>query len=202
MKWCAVDSRGCIVLSGRCDNEATAADFLYIEHEILLDIPEEVTDQTHYYLNEEFLLFGECPKDHQWDWSTYSWVLRPDILEYVRRAKQNELRSKCQEAITSGFSSAVLGTPHFYSASSTEQDNLTAAVNTSLLAPSPDWLAWLWCQSSTGEWALIGHAKNQVQQLNQDCVDHIAVLRQRHAQFLTQLNACTSVEQVSAINWF
>lgn len=200
MKWCVIDDKGCIYQIGNSGGELTAADFLHITSGVLLDIPDDVSDSTHYYRDDAFHLFGECPDKYSiWDWISYSWIPDPGALGRAKEVKKSAARKQCQNDIVSNYTSLVLGELHTYSGSVTEQANLTAAVNASL-ASGPSWAAHLWCADTTGYWSLKTHTANQVQALNLEWVNRIAGIRQEYFNTLSVIELCSTIPALEAIN--
>jgi hypothetical protein len=112
------------------------------------------------------------------------------------------LSAACQSAITTGFSSAALGTAHAYGSQSTDQSNLLSAVGASNSAPA-GWSTSLWCATGTPEvWALTAHDAAQVQQVNNDWLMFRTGLQQKYAGLLAQVYADdATVASVQAVVW-
>lgn len=125
------------------------------------------------------------------------------------RAKQKGVNSAaCRSAIYGGFSSAALGSPHYYPTLDKDQTNMIGAYSASLAPGLPvDWTVPFWCTPdvtlATG-WDFRLHTAAQIQQAFQDGVTAKVALLTRNATFAAHLDALApsaSVADVQAIKW-
>lgn len=202
MKWCAYDSTGAIVQTG-IGLAASPEEFTHLPFSVILDIPDEVSDQTHYYHDGMFREFGEQPDEaHVWDWTTHAWIVSPTWLEEVRTKKAKEIDGQCKATILAGFESSALGASHHYPAKMTDQQNLASSVLDSLLPNLPvDWMTPFWCADANAVWEFRLHTAEQIQQVGRDAKTAVLVAMGKNEVLQAQVAAATSLETLNAIQW-
>jgi len=123
-------------------------------------------------------------------------------LEQVKAAKLLLLRAKCAQQITSGFSSAALGSPHHYASDFISQANLTASVLNATLSNLPeDWTTPFWCTIDGKTWSFAEHTAEQIRQAGLDGKAWVVAAQKKLAGLRTQIDAAAAVDAVKAIDW-
>ncbi|MCT7317557.1 hypothetical protein N5I87_16235 [Ralstonia sp. CHL-2022] len=117
--------------------------------------------------------------------------------EKVQRAAKAS--TACAAALTTGFTSSALGTPHTYPSQDDDQRNLQSAVSASAVAPS-NWTTRIWCANNDA-WSFTAHTAAQVLQVNADWLAHRVAAQQKYADLIARINAANSIEEVQAIDW-
>jgi hypothetical protein len=133
---------------------------------------------------------------------TQVWTQTPIDLEFARSQQSYLLNSACAAAITSGFTSSALGSPHQYPSQMTDQQNLTTRVMASLTPGlDPGWTTSFWCADPDGKWTWTTHTAAQIQQVGMDGASAVKSHQDRNAQLQAQLLAATNVAEVTAVVW-
>ena len=132
-------------------------------------------------------------------------LVAPTSVQLLAVAKSNQiqiLRSACSDAIVAGYSSSALGAAYTYPSTAQDQANQSDAFAASL-APSlaTDWSTPLWCEDSSGTWAMVNHTAAQVQQLNADWLSFRVAAQQKYATLATSVSAATTIAAVQVITW-
>jgi hypothetical protein len=124
-------------------------------------------------------------------------------LDETKMAKIRELRVSCAAAITGGFASSALGSPHIYPSKPTDQTNLMGAVVTSMLpsASEEGWFTPFWCEDAAGAWAFRDHTVGQIQRVGEDGRAHIAACQTRLDELTDVVNSAATVDDVDKISW-
>ncbi|MCO5413700.1 hypothetical protein [Ralstonia mojiangensis] len=120
-------------------------------------------------------------------------------LDQVRTAQAIKASTVCASALTTGFTSSALGTPHTYPSQDDDQRNLQSAVSASAVAPS-NWTTRIWCANNDA-WSFTAHTAAQIQQVNADWLAHRVAAQQKYADLIARINAANSIEEVQAIDW-
>jgi hypothetical protein len=112
------------------------------------------------------------------------------------------LLEACAAAITGGYTSSALGSPHSYGSQPTDQLNMAASVVASLLPALPStWTTSFKCADSTGKWAMRPHTAAQIQQAGLDGKTWVTACQNQFDALSAQVTAATSVAAVQAIVW-
>lgn len=115
--------------------------------------------------------------------------------------KASVIRSACAAAITGGFSSAALGTAHWYGSNTTDQANL----DSDLLAAAtggPTITADIPCSADAGvTWAPVTHTAAQIAGVAADFRAWRNAQRAKDWTLQAQIAAATTPDAVSAIAW-
>lgn len=125
---------------------------------------------------------------------------RPTRQETLRRAhadKTDHVDRACEHAITAGFQSAALGTPHRYSSQLDDQLNLTGAILRGLDMPYA-------CRDEQGVRAFRLHTVEQLRQVGDDFTLYKLQLLQHANALKQQLDlalAAGDIEAMQAITW-
>lgn len=203
MKFCTVKPTGEIVQTGYCADSATLDDLAPCGDTPILDIPENVRFDTHYYATGTFSLFGDRPSDlHEWDWSSHSWVIKSTALDDAKAAQSVAINTACRDQIYAGFESVALGATHHYPAKAQDQANLVASVTASILpANSTDWTTPFWCCDQFGVWDYVQHTASQIQQAGADGKAAILDALGKNEYLQRQIAVATSIDNVRAITW-
>ena len=113
-------------------------------------------------------------------------------LPQVQASQSTLMAASCQSAIEAGFGSSALGSAYTYGCQPTDQSN----INT--LAPIG---GNLWCENSSGVWALVAHTATEAAQVQKDMAAHIQAQQSTYAKALSDIAAATTVAEVEAITW-
>jgi hypothetical protein len=124
----------------------------------------------------------------KYDQATQSFI---DSLSLVKSTKNASLSGSCASAITGGFSSSATGTLYTYASDLTQQQNLMQCT-----VAGGD----LACEAG-GVWSLVTHTAAQAQAALADFITARDGARTKLYSLQAQVNACTTVAQVNAINW-
>jgi len=112
------------------------------------------------------------------------------------------LTATCAGAITGGFTSSALGTPHTYPSDSTSQINLMGSVLASMLPGVPTtWTTPFWCADTNGMWSFASHTAAEIQQAGADGKTWVAACQTQLAALKTQIAAATTVAGIQAAVW-
>jgi len=113
------------------------------------------------------------------------------------------LQSCAAAAITSGFTSSALGSPHTYPSQTTDQLNLTASIVASMIpAVETGYTTLFYCAiGSPLVWSFTSHTAAQIQQVGIDAKAWIQSQQAIHATLAAQVAAATTVATVQAIVW-
>ena len=122
-----------------------------------------------------------------------------ELLAQAKALQTTKASAACASALTTGFTSSALGTPHTYPSQDDDQRNLQSAVSASAVAPS-NWTTPIWCANNDA-WSFTAHTASQIQQVNADWLAHRVAAQQKYADLIAQINAATSLEEVQAIHW-
>lgn len=124
-------------------------------------------------------------------------------LAQAQAAAVAGLTAACGAAITGGYSSAALGTPHTYPMSQTDQINMLGSIAASTLPSGqvPGWTTPFMCADSTGAWALRPHTATQIQQAGQNGKAWVVTCQTHLAAQAAAVLAATTVADVEAITW-
>ncbi len=122
------------------------------------------------------------------------------VLTAAQAARVRLLTAACAEAITGGFTSSALGSPHTYGSSATDQANMTASA-VAALAGAATWKAQEWCADGNGAWGFVAHDAKQIIQVHTDMTTMIAAARTRLAQLKADVAKESSIEGVKAVSW-
>jgi len=119
-------------------------------------------------------------------------------LDELKASKTNEINSACEKAITSGFPSSALGTPHTYQSEQTDQLNLIGVVT----AGQDDYFK-CGVEDTSGNvtWNYEMHTIAQLQQVLVDGKVHKQALLQKAGTLKAQVTSATTVAEVEAIVW-
>ncbi|WP_175948053.1 hypothetical protein [Burkholderia pyrrocinia] len=125
-----------------------------------------------------------------------------EVLAQTQSAKIAEIDAACAAEIVAGFTSAALGQPYTYPAKSTDQQNLSSCVLSSLLPNLPvGWQTDFWCADSAENWALRPHTAAQIQQVGVDGKTAISNAIAKKVQFEQRIMSATTADAVRAIVW-
>ena len=119
-------------------------------------------------------------------------------LAELKTSKTNEINSACSKAITSGFTSSALGTPHTYQSEQTDQLNLIGVVT----AGTDDYFkCGVTDANGNITWNYELHTIVQLQQVLADGKAHKQALLQKANTLKVQVASATTVAKVKAIVW-
>ncbi|MNZ06745.1 hypothetical protein D3C78_235020 [compost metagenome] len=137
------------------------------------------------------------PGQHQ-VWRDGQWVDDiPAVLASQYQDKYQAIDAACTAAITAGFMSAALGTPHSYSSDLEDQLNLTGAVLRGLDMPYA-------CRDEQGAKAFRLHTAAQLRQVGDDFTLYKLQLLQHANELRQQLDQALSagdIEAIEQISW-
>lgn len=92
MKWCVHDSVGKILMTGIAGDSLTEKDLEPCGGKPVLNVPDEVGHETHYYSNGVFKTFPIKPtQSHIWDWVSLSWKVNLAAAELAIKDERNKL---------------------------------------------------------------------------------------------------------------
>jgi len=119
-------------------------------------------------------------------------------LDELKASKTSEINTSCSKAITSGFTSSALGTPHTYQSDQTDQLNLIGVV-----AAGTDDYFKCGVTDANGNitWNYELHTIAQLQQVLADGKAHKQALLQKANTLKVQVASATTVAEVEAIVW-
>ncbi|MDG9784323.1 hypothetical protein [Metapseudomonas otitidis] len=120
-----------------------------------------------------------------------------DQLEQLYAVQIESINGRCEIAITGGFRSAALGTPHQYSSQLDDQLNLTGAILRGLDMPYA-------CRDEQGVRDFRLHTAEQLRQVGDDFTLYKLQLLQRANELKQQLDlalAAGDIEALQAITW-
>jgi len=124
-------------------------------------------------------------------------LLAPTLAE-LKASKTSEINSACSKAITSGFTSSALGTPHTYQSEQTDQLNLIGVVT----AGQDDYFkCGVTDANGNVTWNYELHTIAQLQQVLADGKAHKQVLLQKAGTLKAQVTSATTIAEVEAIVW-
>ncbi|MEO6920520.1 MAG: hypothetical protein ABI171_16180 [Collimonas sp.] len=124
------------------------------------------------------------------------------LLAQAQQVQVALINSACAAAITAGFISSALGTPHTYPAKQTDQQNLSASVLASIYPNLPaNWMTPFWCEDANGVWAWVSHTASQIQQAGSDAKMAILTNMSKNATLQAQIMTAVDVVSVQKINW-
>lgn len=124
------------------------------------------------------------------------------LLAAAQSLQSSQLSQSCASVITGGYPSVALGAANTYGSQSTDQQNLTDAMNASLVSGlAAGWTTLLWCAPSSGAWALTPHSAPQVQQVHADWLAFRLAQQNKLVTFKAQANAAATIAAVQAIVW-
>lgn len=124
------------------------------------------------------------------------------VLQAAQTQQRALINASCVAAMTDGFQSSALGTAYTYPSTMTDQHNLDGSVVASLLPNLPStWTTPLWCQNSSGVWAMVEHTAAQTQQVGLEGKAWIVTCQQQKASLDAQINAATTVSAVQSVIW-
>ena len=109
---------------------------------------------------------------------------------------------KCQEALSSGFSSDALGADHLYMTNPLDLQNLQMAlIVASTPALEPTWTTMLHCMSVDQEWSDVAHNAAQVIQVGKARqASRDAIVTKKNA-LVKQIRDAKSTDDLVDINW-
>ncbi len=132
------------------------------------------------------------------------WLPPPDTrsLDETKTGKVGELRAACASAITGGYVSSALGSPHHYPSGDVDQRNMLGSVAASLLPDvGPGWTTPFWCRDEAGEWSFTAHSAAEIQRAGGDGRLHVIDCQTRLAEILERLYAAVDATEVASITW-
>ncbi|MBY9749916.1 hypothetical protein ISH47_31935 [Pseudomonas aeruginosa] len=132
-------------------------------------------------------------------WKDGAWVDDlPGLLAAAHKRKTLEIRAAGQAFLDGGFYSSVLGNPHFYASSLSDQMNVTSLAALGISADYP-------CAAGgeqNREWRR--HTANQLRQVGVDLVQHRQAGQQQVERLQDELDAALAaqdLERLEAITW-
>lgn len=142
-------------------------------------------------------------------WASYqAWLAEGNIpipsslsdivpLSTIKQARIDLINEACEIAITSGFVSSALGSPHTYDSAIEDQINLIAATLAAMGGQSLEYK----CFTETGEkqWCL--HTPQQMLQVYSDGLVYKVTQMKKATYFKELINNATTPEEVEAIIW-
>ncbi len=136
----------------------------------------------------------------------------PSVQLYQAQQQQlTMLSNNAKQAITSGFSSSALGTPHLYPSQQTDQLNLAASVVASIQpGVTAAFTTPTWCATPAVDavaavaaapaiWSFTPHTAAQIQQVGSDAKAWIEAQQATHATLVAQVQAAPTVAAVQAV---
>lgn len=121
-------------------------------------------------------------------------------LEQAKQAKIAQLEVQVNQAITGGFTSSALGTPHYYDSQLHDQVNLSLSME--LLRNAPLQTINFACVSAaTKIKEMRPHTFIQFQVVLKDGAAANLKAREQYRSLVNQVNAAKSIEQIEAIQW-
>jgi len=124
-------------------------------------------------------------------------LLAPTLAE-LKTTKTSKINSACSKAITSGFTSSALGTPHIYQSEQTDQLNLIGVVT----AGTDDYFkCGVTDANGNITWNYEMHTIAQLQQVLTDGKVHKQTLLQKANTLKVQVASDTTIAEVEAIVW-
>lgn len=123
----------------------------------------------------------------------------PTPLGEIQNLQIQQIDDACAAAIVGGFNSSALGAVYHYPAKTTDQANLNAAVQRSML---PGFTSVLfWCADRYGNWAMRGHNAAQIQQVGIDGFNWISKCIAQKAQLEVQVMMLSDPAAIAKIVW-
>jgi hypothetical protein len=125
-------------------------------------------------------------------------------LAAAKTQQEAILYDACGAAITGGFISSALGSPHTYPSTLTDQHNLDGSVVSSLLPNLPStWTTEFWVMDSSGVWTFANHTVSQIQQAGLDGKAWVTTNQNKLRTLMAQLKSTSTSTpaEVQAIVW-
>ena len=123
-------------------------------------------------------------------------------LDAIKAAHVDTLRVACEAAITSGFKSSALGSPHIYPSDIKAQINLMGSVTDSIMPDLPtDWQTPFWVSDADGLWNWKMHGAAQIQQAGRDGKAHVVACQTLLAALTGTVLSAKTPEAVEAVIW-
>ncbi|MDE2101800.1 MAG: hypothetical protein KGL39_31430 [Patescibacteria group bacterium] len=116
----------------------------------------------------------------------------PPTLAQAQTLQSALMKTAAQAATIAGFASSALGSAYTYGCQPTDQSN----INT--LAPIG---GNLWCENSSGVWALVAHTATEAAQVQKDMATHSQAQQATYVKALSDIAAATTVAAVEAVTW-
>lgn len=121
----------------------------------------------------------------------------PAVVERLYGEQYKAINANCEQAITAGFTSAALGTPHTYSSQLDDQLNLTGAILRGLEMPYA-------CRDEQGRKEFRPHTIEQLRHVGDDfSLAKLQLLQRANQlkQLLDAARAAADVDALEAITW-
>lgn len=117
---------------------------------------------------------------------------KPEQLQSLYRQKNTEINTACETAITGGFWSSALGSPHQYPSKLDDQLNLTGSILQGFDSPYG-------CRDEQDVKELRPHTAKQLRQVSEDFTTYKMQLLQRANQLKQQLDQALADGDLSAM---
>jgi hypothetical protein len=132
-------------------------------------------------------------------------VSNEEKLSKAKPQKSAEIKAKCSEAISSGFTSEALGKVYRYPTGETDKENVANAFLNGLESKQSgddSWKSEQWCFDPDNEtWAFQEHNADQMIQVGKDMNAFIQGIRKHYADLAVQIEDATTEAQVLAVKW-
>lgn len=126
---------------------------------------------------------------------------RSEILGSYATPRADVIEASCAAAITGGFSSAALGTPHWYGSRMTDQANLDADMMAAASGGAST-TADIACSADSGAtWAVTAHDAAQIGQVWADFRAWRVACQVKKRALQGQIAAAPDAASVAAISW-
>lgn len=123
----------------------------------------------------------------------------PTAVGQLQQNQISQIDTDCANAIVGGFPSSALGAAFTYPSKTTDQQNLAAAVQRSML---PGFTSVLfWCADRYGSWAMRGHNQAQIQQVGIDGFNWISKCIAQKAMLEAQVMGLEDPASIAAVVW-
>jgi len=147
-------------------------------------------------LSSQFIECDDSVQQHM-IYNNNEFVFDLPSLDEVKKVKLQELNNDCKRTTLGTFTSSALGEPHTYSYDEEAQRNLI--LGKTLVDNYSDTDTINWRISDTRQ--VLPHTKSQFLVLFQDSVIHLMTNIEKFRLLESQVNSCTTNEEVELINW-
>lgn len=143
------------------------------------------------YTNDNLPIIVEIPKP-----------TNADLLAGIKKEKENEINTACNNAIVSGFYSSVLGIKHFYYSTIAEQSTLNSLVALGVDNGFKAQKVVVVDDDETLEKRIVhNHTHEQLKGVLADGAIHIGTQVAKKDELEIAIENATTVDEVNAIQW-
>lgn len=161
---------------------------------------QDASGAVHYFASIAFI--GDLPAGSTVISDEDAFATMPTDLSDAQASQLAVIDAACAASITGGFYSNALGVKYSYPSLPTDQANLSASVQMSMMPNTKTgWSVLFWCADRNGSWGLRGHNAAQIQQAGTDGFSWIsACIAQKVVYETAVMNAKTS-DDVQKVVW-